>query len=95
MTGRMAMSGWPPSSSGEDADLDEVLATILNTTICRALAFFDFALETGEEEPLDTARVAPRQRRQVSRQRGERAAVVDDQPMPASDRRPMAAFAAS
>ncbi len=42
--------------SGEDADLDEVLATILNTTICRALAFFDFALETGEEEPLDTAR---------------------------------------
>ena len=42
--------------SGEDADLDEVLATILNTTICRALAFFDFALETGEEEPLATAR---------------------------------------
>lgn len=42
--------------SGEDADVDEVLATILNTTICRALAFFDFALETGEEEPLDTAR---------------------------------------
>jgi len=42
--------------SAEDAELDEVLATILNTTICRALAFFDFALETGEEEPLDTAR---------------------------------------
>ena len=42
--------------SGEDADLDEVLAAILNTTICRALAFFDFALETGEEEPLATAR---------------------------------------
>ena len=42
--------------SGDDADLDEVLATILNTTICRALAFFDFALETGEEEPLEMAR---------------------------------------
>ncbi|HEY8127141.1 MAG TPA: DEAD/DEAH box helicase [Hyphomicrobium sp.] len=42
--------------SGEDADLDEILATILNTTICRALAYFDFALETGEEEPLNTAR---------------------------------------
>ena len=36
------------SCRGEDADVDEVLATILNTTICRALAFFDFALETGE-----------------------------------------------
>jgi predicted heme/steroid binding protein len=42
--------------SGEDADLDEVLAVIINTTICRALAFFDFALETGEEEPLERAR---------------------------------------
>ena len=39
-----------------DSDIDEVLATILNTTICRALAFFDFALETGDEEPLETAR---------------------------------------
>lgn len=42
--------------SGEDADSDEVLATILNTTICRALAFFEFALETGEDEPLVVAR---------------------------------------
>lgn len=42
--------------SGEEANLDEVVATILNTTICRALAFFDFALETGEEEPLETSR---------------------------------------
>jgi predicted heme/steroid binding protein len=42
--------------TGEDADVDEILATVLNTTICRALAFFDFALETGEEEPLDVAR---------------------------------------
>lgn len=42
--------------SGDDTDLDEVLATIINTTICRALAFFDFALETGEEEPFNIAR---------------------------------------
>ncbi|WP_425624355.1 DEAD/DEAH box helicase [Agrobacterium radiobacter] len=41
---------------GEDPDIDDVLSTIVNTTICRALAFFDFALETGEEEPLDVAR---------------------------------------
>ncbi|MCC5793926.1 MAG: DEAD/DEAH box helicase [Chromatiales bacterium] len=40
----------------EDHDVDEVLSTILNTTICRALAFFDFALETGENEPIDEAR---------------------------------------
>jgi hypothetical protein len=42
--------------SGDGADSDEVLATILNTTICRALAFFEFALETGESEPLEAAR---------------------------------------
>ena len=41
---------------GEEADPDEVLATILNTTICRALANFEFALATGDEEPLETAR---------------------------------------
>lgn len=41
---------------GDEPDIDDVLSTILNTTICRALAFFDFALETGEEEPIDTAR---------------------------------------
>ena len=33
-----------------------MLSTILNTTICRALAYFDFALETGEAEPIDNAR---------------------------------------
>jgi len=38
------------------SDLDEVLSTILNSTICRALAFFDFALETGDDEPMQTAR---------------------------------------
>ena len=41
---------------GEDPDVDAVLSTILNTTICRALAFFDFALETGEPEPIESAR---------------------------------------
>lgn len=42
--------------SADEPDIDDVLSTILNTTICRALAFFDFALETGEEEPIDSAR---------------------------------------
>jgi hypothetical protein len=42
--------------SGEDADPDEVLATILNTTICRAFARFEFALATGDEELLETVR---------------------------------------
>ena len=41
---------------GEEPDVDEVLSTILNTTICRALAHFDFALETGEPAPIDSAR---------------------------------------
>lgn len=41
---------------GKEPDVDEVLSTILNTTICRALAYFDFALETGETEPIETAR---------------------------------------
>ncbi|RQZ67272.1 DEAD/DEAH box helicase [Burkholderia sp. Bp9004] len=41
---------------GEESGFDEVLSTILNTTICRALAYFDFALETGEPEPIETAR---------------------------------------
>lgn len=40
----------------EGADVDDVLSTILNTTICRALALFDFALETGEVEPIEAAR---------------------------------------
>jgi hypothetical protein len=35
---------------------DDAVVTILNTTICRALAFFEFALETGESEPIETAR---------------------------------------
>ncbi|PIB61905.1 DEAD/DEAH box helicase [Pseudomonas sp. 2822-17] len=39
----------------DEPDVDEALSTILNTTICRALAFFDFALETGEDEPIESA----------------------------------------
>jgi hypothetical protein len=42
-----------------DLDLvepDDAIAIILNTTICRALAFFDFALQTGAAESLATAR---------------------------------------
>jgi hypothetical protein len=35
---------------------DDAVVTILNTTICRALAFFDFALETGASEPIEKAR---------------------------------------
>ena len=30
-------------------DTDEAIAEILNSTVCRALAFYDFALQTGEE----------------------------------------------
>jgi DEAD/DEAH box helicase len=41
---------------GGEPDVDEVLSTILNTTICRALAHFDFALQTGELEPINSAR---------------------------------------
>ncbi len=37
-------------------DIDEAVAVILNTTVCRALAFFDFALQTGEDESMDEAR---------------------------------------
>jgi hypothetical protein len=35
---------------------DDAVVTILNTTICRALAFFDFGLATGESGPVNTAR---------------------------------------
>ncbi len=41
---------------GNELDIDVVLSTIINTTICRSLAYFDFSLETGESEPFETAR---------------------------------------
>lgn len=31
------------------------MSIIVKTTICRALAYFDFALETGEQEPIEAA----------------------------------------
>lgn len=34
---------------------DDAVATILNTAICRALAYFDFALQTGEVELVEQA----------------------------------------
>jgi hypothetical protein len=40
----------------DDADLDESLAIILNGAICRALAYFDFALQTGVLALIETAR---------------------------------------
>ena len=40
----------------DEIDPDNAVAVVLNTTICRALAFFDFALQTGEAELMETAR---------------------------------------
>ncbi|NBY23556.1 MAG: DEAD/DEAH box helicase, partial [Gammaproteobacteria bacterium] len=40
----------------ENPDISDVLSTIINTAICRALANFDFALETGEQSPIESAR---------------------------------------
>lgn len=40
----------------DEPDVDSVLSIIMNSTICRALALFDFALETGENESLQSAR---------------------------------------
>lgn len=44
------------SLAGGEIEVDEVVASILNTTICRALAFFDFALQTGEASLVEDAR---------------------------------------
>jgi hypothetical protein len=40
----------------DEIESDEAIAIILNTTVCRALALFDFALQTGEKSLLDTAK---------------------------------------
>ena len=37
-------------------DPEDAIATILNTTVCRALAYFDFALQTGDERLVEIAR---------------------------------------
>ena len=64
---RAFVRAWLVDDEHGDADLaisidfdlvepDDAIATILNTTICRALAFFDFALQTAAAEPLAIAR---------------------------------------
>lgn len=42
--------------SDEDGETDEALSIILNATVCRALAYFDFALQTGEPSLVDRAK---------------------------------------
>lgn len=39
----------------ETLDADDAVQIVLNTAICRAIAFFDFALQTGDSSFLDTA----------------------------------------
>lgn len=39
-----------------DIESDEAISIILNTVVCRALAFFDFALQTGEVSLLNSAK---------------------------------------
>ena len=39
-----------------EIESDEAISIILNTVVCRALAFFDFALQTGEVSLLDRAK---------------------------------------
>ena len=43
-------------SESQDFKIDEMIAEILNTKICRALAYFDFALQTGETILFENAR---------------------------------------
>lgn len=40
----------------EEGEAEEALGLILNSTVCRALAWFDFALQTGESALVDAAR---------------------------------------
>jgi hypothetical protein len=49
-------SGISGAIQQDQLELDEAVAVILNTTICRALAFFDFALQTGDAEQVRVAR---------------------------------------
>ena len=45
------------SFANDELEEEDLVAIVLNSTICRALAHFDFALQTGEVSLLDTARV--------------------------------------
>jgi len=42
--------------ASDEPDDDAAIATVLNAAVCRALAFFDFVLQTGEEGVLERAR---------------------------------------
>lgn len=39
----------------DESDAEEALSVVLNATVCRALAYFDFALQTGEAGLLERA----------------------------------------
>jgi hypothetical protein len=39
----------------DESDTEEALSIILNATVCRALAFFDFALQTGDASLIERA----------------------------------------
>lgn len=39
-----------------EQETEDAIAVILNSTICRALAYFDFALQTGEASLVETAK---------------------------------------
>jgi len=38
-----------------ELDTDDAISLILNTTVCRALAYYDFALQTGDPALVDIA----------------------------------------
>ena len=40
----------------DEQEPQDAISTVLNSTVCRSLAYFDFALETGEASLLDVAR---------------------------------------
>jgi hypothetical protein len=40
-----------------ESEPEDAFSIVLNTTVCRAIAFFDFALQTGEESLVQSARL--------------------------------------
>ena len=42
---------------GDESDAEEAVSVVLNVTVCRALAYFDFALQTGEAGLLERVAV--------------------------------------
>ncbi len=41
--------------AGTELDADDAIQVVLNTAVCKSLAFFDFALQTGDQDFLDYA----------------------------------------